>query len=369
MVVLDGGPQLVRVGYMDAEEQRNRITCRGGNPISTRHVGKPGHCINDIAFPVFLNSYENSVDIYPIVQPSFFTVLISGEMNSNKQWCWHLLDKVGLIDTSAYNKRTLPLFPKTVCYHKLLMPLCQVHRFPIDWADPRAQADLMAGGGVRGHLSMKKYDTSADGSSEVLYPALAFEKVRQCIFQNNPGFSDEPWSEVVEDGIGDAPILLYGRHNTGRRIWIIEERVKHFLEQHYRVSIKVIDNEWNSLTPSQQALIFHNYSRIVAPHGAHFANLVYCRKNTRIVEIVLGFTTPAPVLNMTKEEKDDNSRPLSDWYGQHTWFSWARRMGLHHFAIGEPSAKGFDAKSFNATEEIIIPFLVHRLALRPRLEK
>ena len=45
--------------------------------------GNPGHCINDIAFPVFLDSYENSVDIYPIVQPSFFTVLISGEMNIN----------------------------------------------------------------------------------------------------------------------------------------------------------------------------------------------------------------------------------------------------------------------------------------------
>ena len=55
--------------------------------------------------------------------------------------------------------------------------------------------------------------------------------------------------------------------------------------------------------------------------------------------------------------------------GPHTWFSFARRMGVHHFAYGEANVPGgFDAKAFNISSiDAFVSFLATRLEL-PRRE-
>ena len=77
--------------------------------------------------------------------------------------------------------------------------------------------------------------------------------------------------------------------------------------------VDTADGTWNSLTAAEQAQLYHKYTRIVTPHGAHLANMIYCRNNTRVVEIVLARVEPAS--NVTMMGGDDPSKPLSDWYG------------------------------------------------------
>ena len=275
-----------------------------------------------------------------------------------------------LIDIDSFNQRNAsnPLYNQTVCYRKLLMPMPQVHRFPIDWTDSRATSDLMASQGVGPHLSMRQYipDTNITlkPSIEPLYPANAIHRARTRIFQS---FGWTMTETIDNDSGNDVPVLFYGRHNTKKRVWMNQEKVQEVLERDYRVQVDTADGTWNSLTAAEQAQLYHKYTRIVTPHGAHLANMIYCRNNTRVVEIVLARVEPAS--NVTMMGGDDLSKPLSDWYGPHTWFSFARRMGVHHFAYGEANVPdGFHAKAFNISSiDTFVSFLASRLEL-PRRE-
>jgi hypothetical protein len=94
--------------------------------------------------------------------------------------------------------------------------------------------------------------------------------------------------------------------------------------------------------------------------------MIYCRNNTRVVEIVLAQVQP--LANLTMTGGDDTSKPYSDWYGPHTWYSSARRFGVHHFAYGEPNVLGgYHAKEFNISSiDTFVAFLATRLQLSRR---
>ena len=347
----------------------------------------PGHCLTDVAFSIFLDAYTNDNDAcaasinrssvdYPHFQPAFFTGLGPDKLQKS-HWCWHLMHQARLIDIDSFNEYMLNASnvpTQTVCYRRLLIPLPQVHRFPIDWTDPRAISDLLASQGVRPHLTMVKKHIPDSNTvthpciTEALYPANALHRARQRIFRlfgDNITIASWMNKHTGNDTANkkDMPVLFYGRHKTGKRVWMNQATVQQVLERDYRVRVDIADSTWNSLTPAEQAQLYHNYARIVAPHGAHFANMIYCRNNTRVVEIVLAKVHPAA--NLTMMHGDDPSKPLSDWYGPHTWYSFARRIGVHHFAFGEPNVPGgFHAKAFNISSiDNFVAFLASRLQL------
>ena len=75
------------------------------------------------------------------------------------------------------------------------MPLPQVHRFPIDWTDPRACSDLLASEGVRPHLLNKEpgaITTIQSQTTDPVYPANALYCARQHIFQLGEIFTVAP---------------------------------------------------------------------------------------------------------------------------------------------------------------------------------
>ncbi len=355
--------------------------------------GNPGHCLTDIVFSIFLDAYNtndactthNAASTkpattsgfdYPKFQPAHFTSL-GPQRVPKSHWCWNLLWEARILDIDNFNRNIpnssdVPL--QTVCFHKLLMPLPQVHRFPIDWTDPRATSDLLASSGVRGTLAMKEFIPDANKATqpcitESLYPASALHRARQRIFQSigdnivktASWVDNETATDIANEE--DTPILFYGRQHTRNRVWSNQATVQQVLERDYRVRITTADDTWNSLTPAEQARLYHKYARIVAPHGAHLANLIYCRNGTRVVEIIL-----APASNVLTMDGDDPSKPLSDWYGPHTWYSFARRIGLHHFAYGESNATGgYHAKAFNISSiDDFVAFLASRLQLTKR---
>ncbi|CAB9517285.1 expressed unknown protein [Seminavis robusta] len=323
----------------------------------------PGHCLNDLVYSIALDATQRQLHpdgnspIYPNYLLSYFKGIGGGhgENNADPAWCHSFLRDAGFIDTQRG-----PVYDDApgLCFERLLMPLIAVHRFPIDWKNPEARADVAASHGV--DLGMKEY--TGEGT---MYPVEALAKLHERVmhFRN---FTTTPWDDQPS-GEEDVPVLLYTREGNPRRHWTNADEVKIALERDYRVRVHTVGADWKTLSPPEQAQLYHNFSRIIAVHGAHLANLFYCRNNTRIVELKCGRANPEAKLSLEEEPPANSTEPSSDWYGQRGWFTSAtRRVGLEHFVFAEHSVPHQSVNSFNATTSLLVPFLASRLHLVPR---
>ena len=329
----------------------------------------PGHCLNDLAFSIaldvshrHLHDNGNNGPLYPQYVASFFKGLASshGENNKVPSWCFSFLHDAGFLDTSKG-----PVFDDSpgLCFERLLVPLIAVHRFPIDWKDAKAIEDVYAA-----NVQDLKGRKPSTGEGN-LYPAEALVRLHDKVIQSK-NFTSEPWPEVSSDEIQqeEVPIFLYTREGVRRRRWTNADEVKATLELNYRVKVQIIGAEWLTMSPQQQASLYNNNSRIISVHGAHLANLFYSRNKTRIVEIRCGRAKPEAKLSLLRPPNHSSRIQPSDWYGHLGWFSSAtRRMGIEHFVFAEHSAAHQAVVSFNTTNSLLIPFLVSRLKLEPRI--
>ena len=55
---------------------------------------------------------------------------------------------------------------------------------------------------------------------------------------------------------------------------------KNLLEKEYHTSVCLIGKEWGKLKFTEQTALYNSYPVIVAPHGAHLANLVFTWEGT-----------------------------------------------------------------------------------------
>lgn len=206
-----------------------------------------------------------------------------------------------------------------VCFERLIIPRCGVHRRPPNnHAVKAARTELM----------------------------------------KSTGLESAQWGELPKD----MPILFYDRRGAGRRIWNNSMEVKNLLEKEYHTSVRVIGEEWKKLNFPEQTSLYNAYPVIVAPHGAHLANLMFAREGTKVVEIVCSEGGPCP---------------SEDWTPSLFTFSWfpsfSRQISLDHIQIPEfegclvdGKLSGYSPKSFTVNITTFLPCLAAHLGLSPK---
>jgi capsular polysaccharide biosynthesis protein len=82
-------------------------------------------------------------------------------------------------------------------------------------------------------------------------------------------------------------VFLYDRTDSNRRRLANSTAIKYRLEAQYDVKVDLWGEEWKNASKNQtwQAEVYNSYQYILAPHGAHFFNLIYTRPETKVVEI------------------------------------------------------------------------------------
>ena len=241
------------------------------------------------------------------------------------------------------------------------MPLMVVHRVAIDWNN-NAEAIKTVLPSIQ---TMTSWNSSLSTPEyREVYPADALVQLHENALRGR-NFTTKPWpidqDYHAEQYGDDINIFVYTRAGSRRRVWMNADEVKAALERDYRVMIQIYGEEWNAMTPSEQAALYHNQTHILTVHGAHLANLQYCRKNTKVIEILPGAVMEA---NRSMTEPDSN-RPAVDWYGHNGWFSTgAKRIGLEHFVVGERITSNMNLREFNVTVKELVPFIVSRFQLR-----
>jgi hypothetical protein len=117
-------------------------------------------------------------------------------------------------------------------------------------------------------------------------------RFRECWVPSYPGHIGVPSMEAIEFLRG----LVRGRPKKvvgGKRIFLKRrEPTRRLLEgiaiEKYlkKLGFRVLDP--STISFSEQSKVFHNAEVIVSAHGAALANIVFCRKKTKIVEIFSG---------------------------------------------------------------------------------
>ena len=75
-------------------------------------------------------------------------------------------------------------------------------------------------------------------------------------------------------------IYINRKDGTSLRYLINENEVEHFLDKEGFTSIKLSDHSF-----SDQVAIFYNAEQVVGLHGAGFANTIFCKDGTKIIEM------------------------------------------------------------------------------------
>lgn len=174
------------------------------------------------------------------------------------------------------------------------------------------------------------------------------------------GLESKWWSDTAVEE--DVLILFYDRRGSGRRIWNNSMEVKTILEHEYHASVRVIGTEFQNLKFPSQTALFNAYRVIVAPHGAHLANLMFAREGTKVIEIVCSEGGPCP---------DKDWEPSLFTF---TWFpSFSRQIPLEYFQMPEYEGclengklSGYSPKYFSVNITTFLPCLASQLELKKR---
>jgi hypothetical protein len=113
----------------------------------------------------------------------------------------------------------------------------------------------------------------------------AIDALQQRMFRltAQSGLSNTPWSAPnnTELPLTKPTVFLYDRQGAGRRVLANSEAIKRDLETRFHATVALWgEKKWNkSVTQSvaKQAEIYNSQRYIVAPHGAHLANIFFAR--------------------------------------------------------------------------------------------
>lgn len=320
--------------------------------------GNPAHCLTDQAFSMAVDIQSrqlvrtaNASSFYPrFLRPGWKGSLMND--CPMDEWCCEFMNMIGFVD----NKRIVAPpedEDELLCFRKLVVPHHSAFRFPTDEM----------------HLS----DTLKDLQNRAL---------------SATGLQGDPWlkSEIPDE----VEILLYNRKDTRRRILENSEVVKELLEKEYHTKVTLIGENWKDFTHNvmSQATVYNKSPFIIAPHGAHLANLVFTRQGTRVVEIACFQQGSAEYLpneiNLTITKKEETSK-FEDWYGQPPragpgrWFySFSRKLNVEHFSYSEHEGClhvskrdnntyiSFTPDSFTVNAPRFVAFAASRFGLKKR---
>ena len=210
------------------------------------------------------------------------------DCNIEKSWCCHIMKLAKMIPSPKMQNTTpivdendkgiplpLPVVPKRshlldknkkrihklICFNELIVPHYFEHRFT---PDPNSLRELHTRLLENGRMLSDPWPTSTRSSLNA-----SAHYIKNVNLPPNPPIR----------------ILLYDRKGSPRRRYRNSEEVVKYLQSKYNVYVHLLGEEWNNLSPSEQATLFNTYPNILSVHGAHLANLIYVRPYTKIIEI------------------------------------------------------------------------------------
>jgi hypothetical protein len=175
-------------------------------------------------------------------------------------------------------------------------------------------------------------------------------------FQKNLAASgnlaQSPWDDVELNRGANANmttkalILLYDRHGSRRRMYNNSLDFVEYLEGQYHVKVDRIGPEWNALNPEAQGALYNKYPNIIAPHGAHLANLIYTRPRTRVIEIQCAIRNNAKKQTRSFWPKDNITNGVIDRDRDPEWFGMPVYQREGHTSWFTTVAKPLDMEYF-----------------------
>ena len=209
-----------------------------------RGAENPGHCLNDQAFNLALDLSERE-DGYPL---KF--------LYGNRQvihdgctgfCCDMMADKMGLVDEMI----SPPPEGQPICFARLLIP----------------------------NFAKLRHTQSAAKNASL-------QLLRHRIFGLHKDLKSTSW---LEEPTPNVTIFFYDRSDTTSRRIRNAAQLKQKLEEEYQgVTVDLYGkDEWSPFidNATAQALLYNSYQYLIAPHGAHLANLIYARPDTKVLEV------------------------------------------------------------------------------------
>lgn len=326
--------------------------------------GNIGHCLSDMVFSLALDRFSRQPSApRPTFGKYVYARFFKLERSYQPDWCFEFLKAAGFIRPRQGIVSNLSK-DGTVCFRKLYVPNFGLHRFPLSF-DDTVSIDALRGFSVLEHFMTHNFTDRS-----LVYPAEALDELRESVCQGL-GLPFAPWKQ--EDwSEHEVSILLYNRKGSPRRHWKNDEEVALLLERDYRVKVKIVGEEWETMSFTQQMSLYNAHSHILTVHGAHEGNLIACRPGTRIVEVqCVHPEDPQPDESLTVRHESTDSVA---WYGSTSWFTtFSRRLGIEHFVIGESDGCAGGRKGIHGSTEIrvnatrLVHFFAHRCGLTPRL--
>ena len=285
----------------------------------------PAHCLHDCMFSIALEAFgdgpgEHNGDkdaTKPL--PHFQKFLYASLTNTGSaatRWDVFLHEKAGILQPVGELFRGIDKAAATLCFKHLVVPRFMRHRFAHDW---RSVCDV----------SRFSYIETAP----TFYPQYNLRRLQERLFATCFNEPVVAWPDQTPSRRVYAKLLLHDRGEAKRRKWSNGAEAFAWIQRHYDAhfaSMVYLSNDYVTLSPMQQARLFHSADVVIAPHGGALANLIFCRPGTRIIELT------------------DEPGPLG-------WFSFTRRLKMFHFPYQPsglethyPTTFGINMACFNA---------------------
>jgi hypothetical protein len=325
----------------------------------------PGHCLSDMVFSLALDRSVRGEDAtsFPKYVYGAWQLMVT---DYEPDWCFELLGLSGYIQPES---GIVQRQSKTgaSCFSKLYVPIFGLHRFPVDTADEKSVQAF------RDVSVMKHFLTQDFTNPELEYPVNALETLRSSVCESL-SVPCTSWGEgaprLAAVDHSDVSILIYNREGSPRRHWQNAKDVKTLLEADYAAKVTIVGKQWETMSMSEQLGLYNSHSHIVTVHGAHEANLIVSRPNTKVVEIqCLNVNDPHADESLTQRDVED---PVA-WYGPPSWFSiFSRRLGMDHFVYQETDGCAGGQQGIHGSSEInvdaarVVRFVAGRFSLQRR---
>lgn len=222
----------------------------------------PAHCLHDFAFSIFAQS-ETGLEF-----DSYVSMSSAGDACDETRWCCFLFQRLNVVNLS---KPARYISTKPNCYARLWITVFGQSRFATDWA--------------KVHDKYKEPSFYADGPGR--YPLQNLQNLHSRLLAHNDitrkrDLNYSPRGMLVLDRADESSHVWA---NSGEFVSMIESR-RSGIHPKSIGSLHYFGSTFSSLTPIEQARLFHFSSVIISPQSNHLANIIFGQSRQTVLILV-----------------------------------------------------------------------------------